>query len=97
MNHFRTSDGTKVTKAYIDRQVTKAKARKLQMQLDDFGYNFCEDCKKSGGVRFDCSHDISVNECQNSGRAELAWDIDNITIRCRDCHNNWDSPVNKDQ
>ena len=94
MNHLRCTDGTKVSKAYIDRQVSKAKARKVQKQLDDYGYNFCEECKinASSGIYIDCSHDISVNECQNTGRAELAWDTENITIRCRDACLNWNEP-----
>ena len=52
MNHFRCSDGTKVTKAYIDRKVTEAKRLKIQNQLDDYGYNFCEECgiNASSGV-----------------------------------------------
>lgn len=88
MNHFRCTDGTKVTKIFIDGQIRKTKKRRLDKQLEDHGYNFCEDCKinASSGVYIDCSHDISVNECQNTGRAELAWDGNNITIRCRKCH-----------
>jgi len=64
----------------------------IAAQKETFGYNFCEekDCHKSQGVYLDCSHDISVDECQKSGRTELAWDVNNITIRCRDCHNKHD-------
>jgi len=48
------------------------------------------DCLKSSGVYLDCSHEISVNECQKRGIAELAFDPSNIKIRCRECHNNHD-------
>ena len=92
-NHFRCSDGAKVTKAYIDRRIREAKAEKLQQQLDEFGYNFCQDCGKNHncGEPLDCNHDKSVDWCQNNGCAELAWDIDNIKIRCRTCHKKKDT------
>lgn len=87
MNHYKTSTGERISKATIDRRVREAKARVLEQQKEQYGYNFCEDCFKNGSnTRLDCSHDISVDECQKTGRAELAWDIYNITVRCRDCH-----------
>lgn len=93
MNTYSTSYGVRLKKSVIDRLIRKAKAYKLETQFDQFGYNFCEDCKASGGVRLDCSHDISVNECQKTGRTELAFDADNITIRCRECHKKHDKTV----
>lgn len=92
MNHFRCSDGTKVTKAFIDRQVRKAKARKIKNQKEEIGYNRCEVCgiNANSGVYLDCSHTVSVNDCQNIGHAEKAWDVDNIKIRCRECHKKHD-------
>lgn len=88
MNHYWTSTGERVSKATIDRKVRAAKAAKLEQQREAYGYNFCEDCKRNEmGTRLDCSHDISVDECQKSGRVELAWDTDYIKIRCRECHN----------
>lgn len=90
MNHYRCSDGTKVTKSHIDREIRKAKKRKIADMLFETGYIFCEDCTASSGVYIDCSHDISVDECQKSGRSELAWDVNNITLRCRDCHKKHD-------
>ena len=90
MNTFRTSKGETITKAKIDRNVRKAKEIKLRQFKNDHGYFFCEACNHSFG-RIDCSHTISVNECQNLGRAELAWDIKNIRLLCRLCHNKLDS------
>ena len=92
MNHYRCTNGDKVSKSTIDYRIRKAKKKKVQMQLNEFGYIFCEekDCGASAGVYLDCSHDISVDECQKTGRSELAWDVNNITIRCRDCHNKHD-------
>ena len=89
MNYFKTSTGERVSKATIDRRVRQAKEKKLELQRIKHGYNFCEepDCGINYlHARLDCSHDISVDTCQKTGRAELAWDISNITIRCRDCH-----------
>ncbi len=57
---------------------------------EEYGYIFCEDCGRSSGTYFDCSHDVSVDKCQKEGRSELAYDVNNITIRCRECHKIWD-------
>ena len=90
MNTFKTSLGETITKGKIDRNVRKAKDIKLRQFSNDHGFYYCEECATSQG-RIDCSHTISVSECQNSGRSELAWDITNIKLRCRDCHNKLDS------
>ena len=91
MNYYRTTSGERVSKATIDRNVRIAKAQKIESQFDIYGFNFCEDCRKNSScVRLDCSHNISVDECQKSGRSELAWDVNNITIRCRKCHQIYD-------
>jgi len=90
MGTFRMSNGERVSKAIIDRRVREAKNVKLVRQREQHGYNFCQDCHRNDCVPLDCSHDISVKECQETGRAELAWDIENITIRGRDCHNKHD-------
>ena len=91
MNHFKTSDGNRITKRQIDLNVRKAKFKKLNSFLDEHDFIFCEKCKKSNSAPYDCAHTISVNECQNSGRSELAWDIGNIQILCRSCHKKHDS------
>lgn len=85
-NSYRLSDGSKMEKPKIDRLIRDAKALKISIMKLEYDYIFCEDCKRSTGVRLDCSHDISVDECQKSGRTELAFDVNNITMRCRDCH-----------
>lgn len=86
MGTFSTSTGERLKKSVIDRKIREAKKAVLEQQLLEYGYNFCVDCKASSGVRIDCSHDISVDECQKSGRAELAFDMNNIKPRCRECH-----------
>lgn len=86
MNYYRMSNGQKVSKSTIDRKVREAKQKKLYDFLDEHNYYFCEDCNRSDVYPIDCSHDISVDQCQKTGHSELAWDIDNITLRCRKCH-----------
>ena len=91
-NSFYTSDGEKVLKKVIDNNVRKVKRLILQVQLDEHGYNFCEECEvnASSGIPIDCSHTISVDECQKSRRSELAWDESNLRILCRSCHQKHD-------
>lgn len=90
MSTYKMSNGGRVEKAVLDRRVVRAKKRKLAEFHEINGYYFCEDCGKNDCKPIDCSHDISVKECQESGRSELAWDINNITLRGRRCHNKHD-------
>jgi len=92
MNHHFTSDGERVSQSTIDSRTREAKAQVLQNQLDEYGYNFCEDCKKNANAagKLDCSHDISVKKAKESGRTELCWELSNIKIRCRKCHQELD-------
>ena len=90
MNHFYTSEDERVSKSVIDSRVRDAKSNALSEQFWEFGYNFCTECLTSNGI-LDCSHTISVDEAQKTGRTELAWDVDNIKVRCRDCHLKHDS------
>jgi len=86
MNTYQCSDGTRIRKSIIDGRVRKAKAYKLEQQQIEYGYNFCEECHRNDCKPIDCSHVVSVDECQKSGRAELAYDPENITILGRRCH-----------
>lgn len=92
MNRYKTSSGEYVTKSVIDRRIREAKQQKIAETIEKFGYLFCEECgiNASTGIPLDCSHDIPVSKCQSSGKAELAWDVNNITIRCRECHHKHD-------
>ena len=84
------SNGERIFKSKIDNNVRKAKQQKIAEFLEENDYLFCEDCKKNTCLPIDCSHDISVDECQKSGRSELAWDVNNITLRGRRCHQLFD-------
>lgn len=86
MNTYKTSTGERLKKSTIDSRIRAAKKKLIESQLFEFGYNFCVDCGASSGVFLDCSHDISVDECQKSGQSELAYSVDNMKIRCRSCH-----------
>ena len=91
MTTYRLSNGDRIQKSIIDRNVSKAKQQKLENMKDEYGYIFCEVCSKSGGEYLDCSHDISVDKCQKLGQSEKAWDTANITVRCRPCHRKHDN------
>lgn len=86
MNHYKISTGERVSKQYIDQKVREAKAKVLQNMLDEHGYIFCSECKRNDCKPVDCSHVISVDKCQKSGRAELAWSVENIKPLGRKCH-----------
>ena len=88
---YSTSTGERLTTSQIETRITYAKGLKLDQQLQELGYNRCEDCLRNAtGTYLDCSHDISVKECKESGQAELAFDVNNIMVRCRDCHKKHD-------
>lgn len=89
-NTYRMSNGERVLKSVINRKIRDAKIKKIEQFLDKHGYLFCEDCKTTQ-TTIDCSHTISVDECQKTGKSELAWDIDNIKLRCRKCHQKHDN------
>lgn len=90
MNHYRTSIGDRVSKATIDRNVRLAKRKRLQLQIDYFEFNFCEQCKRSSDVYLDCAHIESVDSCQKTHCSEKAWDTKNINVLCRECHQKHD-------
>ena len=78
-------------KPLIDKKVSEAKQKKIEQMMDEHGYIFCEVCGVNSLVRpIDCSHDVSVDRCQKEGMTELAWDTENITMRCRKCHQEYD-------
>lgn len=89
-NTYQTSTGERITKSTIDSRVRAAKQELLDQQILEYGYNFCVDCKRSSGVYLDCAHDIGVKECQESGQAELAYSVDNMKVKCRECHQEQD-------
>jgi hypothetical protein len=102
-NKFNQSDGTKISAKTLESYITLAKAAKIAEMDDNYGYIFCEDCNEFGHPPgpinemelkiIDCSHQISVKEAKESGRAELCYDIDNIRMRCRIHHRIHDKTI----
>ena len=91
MAKYRCSNGDYVTKEFIDRKVREAKEKKLQAQIDEYGYNFSEVSGHNGsGTRLDNAHIKSVDWCQKNGCTELAWDVNNIMIMTREEHQRYD-------
>jgi hypothetical protein len=93
MGSFTDSRGRKFQKEQIDRMVNSAKKERMQMQIDEHGYNFCDDCERNDCKPVDMSHDISVDQCQKDPNIplQLAWSVSNITPRGRKCHIKHDS------
>lgn len=91
MNTYATSDGQRFKQSQIESKIKEAKASVLQNQIDKYNYNFCEQCGcNSSNTRLDCSHDISVKKAKENGKTEECWNIKNIVIRCRKCHQKLD-------
>ncbi len=90
MGSSKTSCGERISTEECQKKISEAKQQKLDLFMLEHGYHFCEDCGKNTCKPIDCSHDISVDECKKSGRTELAWDINNITLRGRACHSKYD-------
>lgn len=86
MGTYKCSDGSRVSQEQIDINIKKAKAKKQQLFLLEHGYFFCEDCEKNTCKPIDCSHDEPVLKSKLESRTEKAWDVNNITLRGRDCH-----------
>ena len=78
INKVRLSNGETISRASAERKIREAKAEKVSL------IQYCEVCGTTEGY-LDCSHNVSVKKCFEIG-AEMAWDVNNITIRCRNCH-----------
>ena len=85
INTYPCSNGERVNKAKINRNVRFAKEQKIREFKNDNGYCYCEECNTNQG-RIDCSHIISVKYAQETGRTELAWQVANIKLHCAKCH-----------
>ena len=85
----KTSLGNRITKDECDARIREAKQIKLDTFYSEHGYYFCEECLTSQG-RIDCSHTIGVGKAKQDGRTELCWDVENIRLLCRSCHQKHD-------
>lgn len=78
-----------IKKSVIDAKVRAAKAAKIERMIELHDYVFCEDCGvNASSTAIDCSHNIPVDKCQKDPNypLEMAWDISNLQMLCRDCH-----------
>jgi len=93
MGSFTDSTGRKFTKKAIDRMVNDAKRERMQMQIDEHGYNFCEVCKRNDCKPIDAAHLVSVDQAQKDPNTslELAWSVSNIQPTGRRCHQKMDN------
>ena len=78
MGTFRLSNGKRIKKSVLDDRIKKAKEEYSENFITEHGYIFCERCRDNSCKGVSRSHIISVNECQNSSRSELAYDLDNL-------------------
>lgn len=90
MNTYSDIFGNRWTTPEIEHKIKKVCLRKLEFQRNVHGYNFCEDCKRNDCVPLDCSHDISRKYAKENGCVEVLWDLENIKIRGRKCHQKLD-------
>lgn len=90
-NTVGLSDGTRITRSQLETRIREGKRQKLDEFAMNHGYHFCEDCNSNGSNnRLDVSHEESVDSCIKNGRAEKAYDVENMKIRCRPCHQSYD-------
>ncbi len=82
---FKTSEGIQMQKTVIDKLIREAKNEFKQEAIEE-GKPYCWSCGITTGY-ISASHIISVNKCQNDGRAEVAWNKDNLQLECNaECH-----------
>tara|TARA_R110000796_G_scaffold238078_2_gene358313 strand:+ start:444 stop:836 length:393 start_codon:yes stop_codon:yes gene_type:complete len=85
MPKYPNSSGEMIDKKVIDRRIAKAKDQYVEKFIDTHGFLFCERLIRSD-LPLDRSHVVSVKYCQEHGKSELAWDLNNIELLCRAEH-----------
>ena len=87
---YSDSFGNRWTTEQIDRKSAETAKQLLEDQLIEYGYNFCEVCKRNDCKPIDVAHLVSRKEAKESGMAELCWSEDNQKIMGRKCHQKHD-------
>ena len=88
---YSDKNGKRYTTSQIDAKIRLVKAIKLDKQLQEHNYNFCEQCLiNASNSILDVSHTISVKEAKETGNSQLCWDLDNLRVLCRTCHAKYD-------
>ena len=83
---YKDSKGNRYTTVQINKKSDEAAKLKLQLQFDEYRYNFCEHCKRNDCRPIDVSHTISRKEAKENGNVEILWDLNNLEILGRKCH-----------
>lgn len=79
-----------------ERKIREAKEQKAYQLFEDGKQRYCEALGRNimpeDGVNpLDKSHIISVKRCNEIGKPELAWDVNNLQQECRTKHQEWES------
>lgn len=90
MGTYKLSNGDRITQKELDRKIRLAKKQKLSDWVISKGYPYCSVCERNDCQPIDMAHTISVKECKESGRSELAFDPRNIWPVGRKCHQKQD-------
>lgn len=93
-NKYKMSNGESIEKTKIDQNIKEAKDKYVEKFIDTYEFLFCERSIRSD-LPLDRSHVISVKYAQETGRSELAWDLNNIELLCRAEHLKFEQLPNK--
>lgn len=83
---YSDSFGNRWTTKQIDAKIARAGIEKLDIQFLEHGYNFCSRCKRNDCRPIDVSHTISRKKAKEDGCVEVLWELDNLEILGRKCH-----------
>ena len=85
-NKVRLSDGSKILRSELNQRIHQAKET-IQNYSEASGcLDFCWACGSSS-KRLSWSHIISVDKCVKDGKAEFAYDTENLQNECVEkCH-----------
>jgi len=86
MNTYSDSKGKRYTTPQIEHNIKKAALELLEIQFIEYGYNFCQRCKRNDCKPIDVSHTISRKKAKEDGMVQVLWDYDNLEILGRRCH-----------
>jgi hypothetical protein len=86
MNTYSDTLGNRYTTPQIEARIKKAALEKLEEQIDTYGFNFCECCKRNDDKPIDVSHTISRKTAKEDGCVEVLWCKENLEILGRKCH-----------
>ena len=80
----KRSDGSKVSQAYIDAQLTKVYSRGLKSSI-------CQGCEATHAEGH--SHIVKQKTLKQMGLTELIWSPEMFTYECHGCNSAWDSAL----